>query len=703
MKKFKLLFLTLLCLFSSGVWADDLSGVTYQIQCGSAHYMFYSASGGNSAGGTKTQFGGTSTASSRATFVLEATDEEDVYYWYCISASAYIYAESNGALRVNSTKSNEAAYKWYFYKNSDGTYYITDYSNKPTSGAPTKGLVGYNNSTGGWEYTACSYTSNTNSSNWNLKTPATTPSLITTGWYQIRPTNGSIKVNNVTSTYYYVANTNKEWKQDTNKSYGLKYLISLETGKAPISFVYVEATSTNNQKNIKMQNGHYITGACLASRTAVVNSLIQSANTNAATSMPARISGASKWGSWTGLTGFTEIPLVGGSSTSSMTFDFYPVTTSAFDIYTVTITGTTDQNHIGDDATVTCNNSSLQSIATVYNNGYYFFPTGTTLEKSDFVGSAVSGKEYSVSIDTSAKTITVAYVPEENISDIVTEAKTLINHTGVGYPKSDAEARTALQSAITTAEGITDPGTAEQKLALEDAMTAFYACTDIELPTTGKIYTLKNVHPGGNEYYIYMNGDNGQTWDSSNKTAFVAKETSDNKFVFMTADGKYLTWRGENESGAFKNDGSNVRGYSTSYPPSQNDKTDWADMKVGRVTNFYGTTPSNEDILGLTHIIGRRNSSSNSVFITTTTGDYSQAAEQDWYSSSASSAFKIEEQTNYNVYKVEVTGVPEGEGGATWGGVTVKANTVPYFFSTTEIAESDVQAVELTGYAVTKI
>lgn len=121
--------------------------------------------------------------------------------------------------------------------------------------------------------------------------------------------------------------------------------------------------------------------------------------------------------------------------------------------------------------------------------------------------------------------------------EVLAEARKLLNKTGVGYPKADAEERKALQAAV-DAEDKSD----EDYLVLIDK---FVTSTDIELPAVSKYYTIANVQKNGTKYYLAYDGEAvSLTSDAANAYSFKASATAetnaDNVRTFSTADGKYL-------------------------------------------------------------------------------------------------------------------------------------------------------------------
>ena len=96
------------------------------------------------------------------------------------------------------------------------------------------------------------------------------------------------------------------------------------------------------------------------------------------------------------------------SSTGNAYYDIYPInlTTAGLTPWQVTITN-------GSDATqLTCTRSDVSGLTAVYNNGYFFLPSGVTPESGDF---SLSGM-LSCTVDETNHTITAEYNPELSIT-----------------------------------------------------------------------------------------------------------------------------------------------------------------------------------------------------------------------------------------------------------------------------------------------
>ena len=68
---------------------------------------------------------------------------------------------------------------------------------------------------------------------------------------------------------------------------------------------------------------------------------------------------------------------------------------------------------------VTCTHNDIKGLATVYEGGYFFLPTGTTPTSSDFTATASTSN---ISVDNNAKTITFTLTPQLTINSPMAEA-----------------------------------------------------------------------------------------------------------------------------------------------------------------------------------------------------------------------------------------------------------------------------------------
>lgn len=121
-------------------------------------------------------------------------------------------------------------------------------------------------------------------------------------------------------------------------------------------------------------------------------------------------------------------------------------------------------------------------------------------------------------------------VPE---NPFLEKARNLLEFAGLGYPTANSAARDGLKTLVD------EESKDEEKL--KAAIDAFYAETDIELPSDGKYYIISGVNENGDAVYLtYGNGKVTLTADKTWATHFAVETKVNNTFAFKTADGKYL-------------------------------------------------------------------------------------------------------------------------------------------------------------------
>lgn len=124
------------------------------------------------------------------------------------------------------------------------------------------------------------------------------------------------------------------------------------------------------------------------------------------------------------------------------------------------------------------------------------------------------------------------------------KAKELLKRKGLGYPKAQAEERTALEALVTKAENENNVS----KVEVEAAINALYKSTDVEMPSAKARYNLTFVKKDGSKAYLnYAEGklevkarQEGEELPAS--AMFTAQLQEDGKYNFLTQDGKYLSY-----------------------------------------------------------------------------------------------------------------------------------------------------------------
>lgn len=230
-------------------------------------------------------------------------------------------------------------------------------------------------------------------------------------------------------------------------------------------------------------------------------------------------------------------------------------------VYTVTVTGSAD-------GYVTRTATSEHA----FNGGFFIAASGSTISAEDLTAGAVEGFTSNVSVDASAKTITVTYTVD--LAHLVNQAKEAISHTSAGYPLESSESRTNLQEAINAASGTGDDQT--QYANLNTALEAYKSDQNVKMPEDGKVYVITNVQQDGTCYHFsYSTGRLSAVSEKSKAAQFVCRVV-DGKYVFVNVeDGKYLVVAASGNSGT--NSG---KGYITEYDAS------WADLTLSKNSMF---------------------------------------------------------------------------------------------------------------------
>ena len=245
-------------------------------------------------------------------------------------------------------------------------------------------------------------------------------------------------------------------------------------------------------------------------------------------------------------------------------------------------------------------------------------------------------------------------VTEADMEALLADAQAAYGCTGVGYPVEAAPERTTLKTWLDVA--LAGEKTSKNNyLMLQTSLTAYKNSTNILLPEDGKAYTFTNCSRYTAQPLRYLNYTAGSALSmkiyASEASIFVCKKLRNGVYVFITEDGKYMTWMGGADG--YQMNGTRY-GYSDVYMPSQNEKTDWNEITIAQhtasdVNNYTGT---NADFFGMLHMTGRRNSTSNSSFIVKgSNGGWDHSSTTKYFQSSVSycsSAWYITKATHTN-------------------------------------------------------
>ncbi len=189
----------------------------------------------------------------------------------------------------------------------------------------------------------------------------------------------------------------------------------------------------------------------------------------------------------------------------------------------------------------------------------------------------------------------IEVLPEsDDTKALIEDAKAVLEKEGLGYPKTTATSRTTLNNAIDKAEVNPYEGAAT---ALQQAIDAYYASTDIELPVNEGVYSFIVGHD--TKYYLYNNNGTLAIASYSEgttelpETAKFICEVEGDYFHFRTSDGKYMAFPAygtENYTDAS----------SDGIEDTASDLTKYSIAKLYNNINSE-VTVSNEDLFGSTY------------------------------------------------------------------------------------------------------
>ena len=160
----------------------------------------------------------------------------------------------------------------------------------------------------------------------------------------------------------------------------------------------------------------------------------------------------------------------------------------------------------------------------------------------------------------------------EALNVALADAQEVIALRGPGYPVADGESYSTLNAAITTAQALTNPTSADVD-ALTAAVRAYKCAHDVEMPAVNHKYAFAITYKGETKYYLQNAGTANELKkpvegeELTDNLIFKCVEENDGKFTFTNSDGKYLTitqaaksWLNPNSTGvsAEKNDYTDV-------------------------------------------------------------------------------------------------------------------------------------------------
>ncbi len=311
-------------------------------------------------------------------------------------------------------------------------------------------------------------------------------SSLVNGWYRIVAVAGTANdmTNAINSGKNHIVNATAEYKQNASNYYPLKYAAHNESNPV-LSYVYI--TKSGNNYYLTALNGHKVNENFTASRTEPGTKTAISGSNGVFT-----IGKSSAYN-----TGSAESPYVGKYSNSNTTYNIFKLSAeeqSKYTIYNVVISGAENASEIGNDVKLVCNNSAVKGLTSVYNGGYFFVPTGTTITAADFTTAEVTGKTPKTTI--SGNTITVEYITGTyaSLGAKIEEATEVLENTTAGndpgcFKQSE---RSNLQAAINTAtsknntQGLSETDINAAITALNNAINAYKATrNNVKYSTAG--------------------------------------------------------------------------------------------------------------------------------------------------------------------------------------------------------------------------
>ena len=194
-----------------------------------------------------------------------------------------------------------------------------------------------------------------------------------------------------------------------------------------------------------------------------------------------------------------------------------------------------------------------------------------------------------------------------------------------------------------------------------------YACYGVNKPEDGKVYIPFNLQPDGT--YWFLQYREGQILGVVNDIhlaspliaqavgstmAFPGDSKDYDKFRLQFTNGRYLTWVGFSESGAYKDNGTNCYGYASSADALQDKLTDWTHFIFPAQTQANFTAMPFDAV----SIYGRRKSSAFSNFNIdlSQSNNFNQADKTQYFNNKLSSAFSLVELTDVDLVSISSVG-----------------------------------------------
>lgn len=197
-------------------------------------------------------------------------------------------------------------------------------------------------------------------------------------------------------------------------------------------------------------------------------------------------------------------------------------------VYTVSISGGNSSCYV----TRTLTDGS----EVAFNGGFFVSTTADAIsDASAFTASALEGHKSIITVNSTDKTISVAYTPTlAGLKNLINTAKDVQAIRGVGYPTTASTNYGALEQVITMAEAVTTEDEAPTAYAALQTQIATYKSNKvgIQMPEDGKVYRIYAKWADGTKVYAVNNGStttkNSKYYTSGSKT-----EPTDNKGLWI--------------------------------------------------------------------------------------------------------------------------------------------------------------------------
>ena len=197
-------------------------------------------------------------------------------------------------------------------------------------------------------------------------------------------------------------------------------------------------------------------------------------------------------------------------------------------VYTVSISGGNSSCYV----TRTLTDGS----EVAFNGGFFVSTTADAIsDASAFTASALEGHKSIITVNSTDKTISVAYTPTlAGLKNLINTAKDVQAIRGVGYPTTASTNYGALERVITIAEAVTTEDEAPTAYAALQTQIATYKSNKvgIQMPEDGKVYRIYAKWADGTKVYAVNNGStttkNSKYYTSGSKT-----EPTDNKGLWI--------------------------------------------------------------------------------------------------------------------------------------------------------------------------